>query len=144
MQYSWVYYRFSLFLVIWTKNDNIDRFITQTNSNIASSLRSIKWAGGSPRDHFSHFVRRHWHSDDLSGLGWCYLALSFLLRGFISAFSSGSSVPTCPCPWICRTLRRHLSWNTSTAMSSPCSFYMFHTRTGLALAVFIQPQLCSS
>ena len=44
MQYSWVYYRFNLFLVIWTGNDNIDRFITQTNSNITSSLRSIKWA----------------------------------------------------------------------------------------------------
>ena len=33
----------TFFLVIWSGNDNIDRFITQTNSNITSSLRSIKW-----------------------------------------------------------------------------------------------------
>ena len=45
MQYSWVYYRFNIsFLrnITWKWQD-IDRFITQTNSNFASSLWLIKW-----------------------------------------------------------------------------------------------------
>ena len=34
------------------------------------------WCRG---DHFGHFVRRHWHIDDSSGLGQCYLVLSLKL-----------------------------------------------------------------
>ena len=37
------------------------------------------WTCWSRGDHFSHFVRRHWHIDDSSGLGRCYLVLSLKL-----------------------------------------------------------------
>ena len=37
------------------------------------------WTWGCRGDHFGHFVRRHWHIDDSSGLGRCYLLLSLKL-----------------------------------------------------------------
>ena len=37
------------------------------------------WTCWSRGDHFSHFVRRHWHIDDSSGLGRCYLVLPLKL-----------------------------------------------------------------
>ena len=56
-------------------------------------------------------------------------SLNSLLRGSMSALSSGSSVLTWHCYWICSILRRHLLWNTSTALSSPTSiFHVSHPR----------------
>ena len=44
---------------------------------IAIIFAAIDQVSRSRRGHFSHFVRRHWHIDDSSGLGRCYLVLSF-------------------------------------------------------------------
>ena len=37
------------------------------------------WTCWSRGDHFSYFLRRHWHIDTSSGLGRCYLVLSLKL-----------------------------------------------------------------
>ena len=61
--------------MIWTGNDNVDRFITQTNSNITSSLRLIKSAKVDGIISVI-FKTRCWHIDGSSGLSRCYLVFS--------------------------------------------------------------------
>ena len=57
----------------------------------------------------------------------------------MSALSNSSSVLTWFCHWICRILRRHLLWNTSTDLSS--SSFIFHvshlySRTGTTSVLY--------
>ena len=106
MQYSWFYYRFNLLSVIWTGNDNIDRFITQTNSNITSSLRSIKWAEVDGIISVI-FVRRR-HIDDSFGLVRCYLVLSSVI-----SHTFGYSLRWRRKPWQ-GLLMRLFDWLTTT------------------------------
>ena len=98
------------------------------------------WSRG---DHFSHFVRCHWHIDDSSGSGRCYVVLSlnlaimlnwmhldvldivfnlfcFLIVITIVVIIQWSS--------ICLALMRYLptgQWRVTVRESDPCTWYSF-------------------
>ena len=94
-------------------------------------------------DHFSHFVRRHWHIDDSSGLGRCYLVLPLKLAIMLNWMHLDvlDIVLNLFCFWIvirivviiqwssiCLALSRYLltgQWRVTVLGSDPCTWYSF-------------------
>ena len=99
------------------------------------------WTCWSRGDHFSHFVRRHWHIDDSSGLGRCYLVLSLKLAILLNWMHLDvlDIVLNLFCFWIvirivviiqwssiCLALSRYLltgQWTVTVRESDPCTWY---------------------
>ena len=104
------------------------------------------WTCWSRGDHFSHFVRRHWHIDDSSGSGRCYLVLSLKLAIALNWMHLDvlDIVLNLFCFWIvitivviiqwssiCLALSRYLltgQWRVTVCESHPCTWYSFKKR----------------
>ena len=101
------------------------------------------WTCWNRGDHFSRFVRRHWHIDDSSGLGQCYLVLPLKLAIVLNWVHLDvlDIVLNLFCFWIvirivviiqwssiCLALSRYLltgQWRVTVRESDPCTWYSF-------------------